>query len=266
MKIPILMYHSVSDSDDYRDLPPSCRPIGYRLKVRAFEEHLAGLREGGWETISLQDLLDYREGRGELPEKAVILTYDDGYADNYHTVLPLLLKYGFTATFFLSVSYLGEFGMMDLSDAGKLLEAGMEIGSHGMGHDLLTGRGKEELRWELEESRRRLRERLPAGIDFFSLPRGYLPPALPALARAAGYRGLCTSRPGFNSDQTDLFALRRFPVRSDWGREELEAILSGKGRLSRRIILIEQARALLRKRFHYKIFAGQKFYLSLFKT
>ena len=254
MKIPILMYHSVRDAEDYHDLPPSCRPIGYRLKVRAFEEHLAGLREGGWGTISLQDLLDYREGRGEFSPQPVILTFDDGYADNYHTVLPRLLEQGFRATFFLSVSYLGEPGMMGFPEAGRLLEAGMEIGSHGMGHDLLTGLRKEELRWELEESRRRLRDRLPAGIDFFSLPRGYLPPALPVLARAAGYRGLCTSQPGFNSDQTDLFTLRRFPVRSDWCRAELEAILSGKGRLYRRMVVAEKARSLLRSRFRWNFF------------
>jgi peptidoglycan/xylan/chitin deacetylase (PgdA/CDA1 family) len=248
MRIPILMYHSVSDSDDYQDLPHACRPIGYRIGVGVFEDHLAVLKQDGWSTISLEELVSWNN----IPEKAVVITFDDGYADNYHTALPLLLKYRFKATFFISVAYLGETGMMGGLEVGELLKAGMEIGSHGMGHDLLTGLSESDLSRELQESKRSLSERFSITSDFFSIPRGYLPVALPRLARAAGYRGICTSCPGSNTERTDPFALRRLPVRSSWKREELEAILAGKGRLYRKLLLIENIRALLRKRYKYK--------------
>ena len=242
------MYHSVSDSDDYRELPAACRPIGYRSRVVVFEDHLSILKKEGWSTISLEELIS----REDLPEKSIVITFDDGYADNYHTVLPRLKEYGFSAIFFISVSYLGEPGMMGVQEVNELLKSGMEIGSHGMGHELLSGLDKPELDWELKESKRRLSEEFSIATDLFSLPRGYLPSSLPRLAREAGYRGLCTSSPGFNTERTDPFALRRFPVRSGWGREELEAILAGKGRLYRKLLLIEKIRALLRKRYQYK--------------
>lgn len=242
------MYHSVSDSDDYRELPAACRPIGYRTGVRVFEDHLSILKKDGWSTISLKELVS----RNELPEKAILITFDDGYADNYQIVLPRLLEYGFRATFFISVSYLGQPGMMVVAELRELLRSGMEIGSHGMGHDLLAGLGESELYWELKESKRYLSEELSVATDFFSLPRGYLPSSLPRLVRDAGYRGLSTSSPGFNTDRTDPFALRRFPVRTGWGREELEAILSGKGILYWKLLLTENIRAFLRKRFKYK--------------
>ncbi len=257
-RIPVLMYHSVSDEEEYGLLPPSCRPLGYRLRIRDFEAHLAVLREGGWSTISLAELSAFREGRGSLPANPVIITFDDGYEDNDRVVLPRLLACGFRATFFLSVSCLGKTGMMGYPHALRLVEAGMEIGSHGMGHALLAGKKERELRWELEESRRLLAEKLPTGIDYCAVPRGYLPPMLPALARAAGYRGLCTSRPGFYTVRADPFIIPRFPVRSHWGRPQLEWVLAGRGPGYWRIITAEKMRSLLRRRYRYPIFVRQK--------
>jgi len=247
-KIPILMYHSVSDSGDFAALPAACRPRGYRVKASDFREHLEILREGGWSTIPLAGLEAAREGRGDLPVRPIILTFDDGYADNRRTVLPLLQSFGFQASFFLSVSHLGQPGMLTWAGAGSLLAAGMEIGSHGLGHGILSGRGEEELRQELEESRRVIGERLGIEAEYFALPRGYLPPSLPRLARAAGYRGLCTSRPGFNTLGTDPFRLRRFPVRTGLSREAYNSLLSGRGRGYGKIYLAERGRDLLRLR------------------
>lgn len=247
-KIPILMYHSVSDSGDCGGLPPAFRPVGYRIAVSAFRDHLEALRRGGWSTILLRDLAAAREGRGELPGRPVILTFDDGYADNLDAAVPLLREEGFRAVFFLSVAALEAPGMLTWAGAAALREAGMEIGSHGLGHELLSGRSEEELRRELEESRKVLGERLGLEAEYFSLPRGYLPPALPRLARRAGYRGLCTSRPGFNTLRTDPFRLSRFPVRTGLSGEGLTALLSGRGWRYRKIHFTETFRDRLRVR------------------
>ncbi len=247
-KIPILMYHSVSDSGDCAGLPPAFRPLGYRVGVSVFRDHLEALRRGGWSTILLRDLAAAREGRGDLPGRPVILTFDDGYADNLAAALPLLREGGARAVFFLSVSALESPGMLTWSGAAALGEAGMEIGSHGMGHDLLSGRDENDLRRELEESRRTIGERLGCPVEHFSLPRGYLPPVLPRLARAAGYRGLCTSRPGFNTLRTDPFRLRRYPVRTGLSGEGVAALLSGSGWRYRKIHFTETVRDRLRVR------------------
>ncbi len=247
-RIPILMYHSVSDSDDYGDLPPSLRPLGYRVTAAEFRGHLETIRSGGWTTIGLEDLVTAGEGRGVLPSRPVILTFDDGYADNLEIALPLLQAGGFRGTFFPSVSHLNRPGMLTWEGAGELLAAGMEIGSHGLGHEILGGWSQEQLRREVEESRRLLEEKLGRPVRYFSLPRGYLPPALPRLARAAGYRGLCTSRPGLNTLRTDPFRLRRFAIRTGFSREGFRALLSGRGWRYGRIYLAEWSRDLGRLR------------------
>ncbi len=250
-RILILMYHSVSDSGEYGRLPADCRPLGYRVGVRDLQNHLEILHQEGCSTILLQDLAEARAGRAKLPPRPVILTFDDGYGDNFSSALPLLRSAGCRAAFFLSVSYLGRPGMLTWEEASRLAAAGMEIGSHGMNHGLLSGKSRAELRRELEESRRCLKERLGLAAEYFSLPRGYLPRALPRLALRAGYRGLCTSRPGLNTLRTDPFRLCRFPVRSGISPEEFRALISGRGWRYSRIYLSETARDLARIR-HYR--------------
>jgi peptidoglycan/xylan/chitin deacetylase (PgdA/CDA1 family) len=251
MKVPILMYHSVSAS-------AAGGAPGYRLTPRQFEEELVFLRDRKMKTVSLAELSSWREGEASLPAGALVLTFDDGYADNFFNALPLLKKYGFRATFFLTVSTLGGAGMMGRAEVEALLEAGMEVGSHGWRHDLLGGMTAAELSRELESSRRELSRLLRRGIDFFSLPRGYLPPLLPRLARRAGYRGMCTSLVGYNSTGTDPFLWRRFPLRSGVSLSQFISIVTRRGAPLARVYLGEKLRSLLRRRYRYSIFRGHE--------
>lgn len=86
--VPILMYHSF-DSDPDAGVTPE-----------RFEEHLAALRDAGCVTVSVEEMIDYVLGGGELPERAVCITMDDGYMSNYEIALPLLEKYGMKGTVF----------------------------------------------------------------------------------------------------------------------------------------------------------------------
>lgn len=241
------MYHSISE-------PRSDKPIslGYSISPAEFERHLVTIKKSGFDTISLRAFWDGWRNRTPLPRRSVILTFDDGYLDNYTEALPRIRYFGFRACFFLVFSLLDRGGMMGIREAEKLLEAGMEIGSHGMRHDLLAGKGKGELMSELEESKSRLSGALKTEIGFFSLPRGFLPVSLPRLARQAGYRGMCTSVPGFNSVRTDPFRWKRFPIRTGFGSAELAAILKQRGYLLGKIMLGEKVRTLLRRRHRWQ--------------
>lgn len=253
MKIPILLYHSVAapDGDDIR-------PRGYWLPPELFEKHLLLLKEKGYVTISLGLFRRALSENSRLPDKSIILTFDDGYLNNYTLVLPRLIDFGFTATFFPTVSTIGRSGMMGTGELEKLLEKGMEVGSHGMKHEILGGRKEEELRRELIDSKRVLEGALKTEVDYFSLPRGYLPRILPRLVRESGYRGMCTSEPGYNSPATDPFRWRRFSVRSGFEVEPLGAILGQRGPLLRRMYLVEKLKARLRFRYRWKLFRWRR--------
>ncbi len=97
-RVPILMYHRITDLPENA----SASDRDYKIPPAQFEEQLRYLRDNGYQSIRLYDLTRFLQGGDPLPEKAVILTFDDGYRDNAVSAFPLLQKYGFTATFFIN--------------------------------------------------------------------------------------------------------------------------------------------------------------------
>lgn len=242
------MYHSVSPAD-YRGR----RPAGYWLAPEEFSSQLDFLVREGFSTVTLREMLGVRDGLLDLPERPVVLTFDDGYLDNYLYARPLLRDRGLHACYFLTVSTLGAEGMMSPEQARSLIEEGDEIGSHGFRHDLLAGKDRVRLLADLSASRLVLSRKLGAEIRFFSLPRGYRPPGLGGLARRAGYRAMCTSRPGYNSPRADPFGWKRFPVRTGWKIERFRAVVARRGRELAKVLLEENIRNMLRWRHRFKV-------------
>ena len=249
MRVPILMYHSVREGDDYGDCPPDFRPSGYRVGPGRFERQLDILRRHGYRSIGLEELLAWHRRKLTLPEKSLLLTFDDGYLDNHRLAFPLLKKYGFRASFFISASALDEEGMMGESEIADLKAGGMEIGSHGFTHRILTGKSRLFLNRELEGSRELLEKRLNFRVDFYSLPRGYAPSGLTKEGKRAGYRGICTSIPGLNAVTTDPFRWKRMPIRTGIADKDFQSLAAGRGIRFFRIFMQEKIRALARHRF-----------------
>jgi peptidoglycan/xylan/chitin deacetylase (PgdA/CDA1 family) len=94
----MLMYHSVSDDDQWLFGHLSC-------PVRTFESHLEWLKRKRYQSVTLQQIYESHRGREALPDKPAVLTFDDGFLDNWTFVYPLLRKYGFTGTIFVSPEF-----------------------------------------------------------------------------------------------------------------------------------------------------------------
>lgn len=97
IKVPVVMYHSVDYSADE-----------YTITPQTFEKHLQTIKENGFTPISLQELVNYVDKDCNLPEKPMVITFDDGYTDNYTLAYPLLKKYNFKATIFAIGSSVGK--------------------------------------------------------------------------------------------------------------------------------------------------------------
>jgi len=82
VKLPIIMYHSILNDPKKRDV--------YVTMVNSFKNDLKYLKDNGFETVLVQDLIDYVNGVGTLPQKPVMITFDDGHYNNLHYVLPIL--------------------------------------------------------------------------------------------------------------------------------------------------------------------------------
>ena len=89
--LPVLMYHSI--------LPPSVSAGTYIVSPDLLEQDLQYLQKEQYTTITVQNLIDYVNGRGGLPEKPIMLTFDDGYYNNYKYAFPLMKKYHMKSVF-----------------------------------------------------------------------------------------------------------------------------------------------------------------------
>lgn len=220
--LPILMYHSVSGTDDTR------RHAYFVTNTRpgVFEDHLRWLRDEGFRTLSLEDARTFSEG-ATLAHPSVVLTFDDGFADIADTVAPLLARYGFSASVFLPTAYIGEprrefLGRPCLTwaEVRDLHAAGIEFGSHTVSHPKLVELDREQRRRELTESAARIRGELGEAVAAFSYPYAFpegeeeFIAEYRAMLRDTGYRVAVTTRTGTVAGGDDPLLLRRLPINS----------------------------------------------------
>ncbi|MFE6872302.1 polysaccharide deacetylase family protein [Kitasatospora sp. NPDC057692] len=183
----ILMYHSVAvEKED---------PYQLTVSPERFAEQIAWLHRHGRRGVSVRELMRARAaGRAD---KLVGLTFDDGYADFARHAVPILQAYGFTATAYVVADLLGRANdwdaegprktLLSVQEVTDLAAAGWEIGSHGLGHQALTGLPAEVLAAQTRESRRVLEEVVGGPVTGFCYPYGAVDLAATQAVRDAGY-------------------------------------------------------------------------------
>ena len=147
MDCRILLYH------EFYETAPEESQYGVISTPERFEENIKLILERGYTVIPLYALLEYDQGLRALPQKSVILTFDDGYESNYTMIYPLLQQYGAHATIFINVLYMGFPGKLTWDQMREMEESGLvEIQSHSLVHNDHTTLTEEELRTQVSES------------------------------------------------------------------------------------------------------------------
>jgi len=215
--VKVLVYHWV-DPDPGRNLR------AWGLTPDTFVAQMTALADGGYEILSLGEVLQVVRGERPSPPKAVALTFDDGYRDVLDHVLPVLRRFGFRATFFLVSDRVGgtngwdaRYGdpprqLMGWDEARALAAEGMEIGSHSRTHPFLTSLSESEMEREIRGSKDLIEDRLGRPVRFFSYPHGLHDVRCRRLVAGAGYTGACSTRFGGNGVRTDPFQLHRSEI------------------------------------------------------
>jgi len=208
--VPILTYHSLDPSGSVVSVAPA-----------QFAAHMRSLAERGYTGVRLDALLDAWAGAGELPERPVVLTFDDGFANMLEHGAPVLGELGFSATVFVISGRCGENNDWPGQDAGvpllpllswdgvsELSQAGIEIGSHTTCHAQLDRIGDDEVLHELTASKQQIEDHLGLPVRSFAYPCGDFRPGVVERVREL-YDGACGVRMGTANQRDDRHVLPR---------------------------------------------------------
>ena len=210
-RVPVLMYHRV----DAQLVAHDPITVGLTVMTPVFEAQLSLLRNAGYQAMSLDDLWAGLVRHAPVPTRRVVLTFDDGYADSYTVVFPLLRRYGFVGTFFVVTSSVGTKDHLTVAQIRKMAQAGMEIESHGQHHLDFTQFSLPTARTELSRSREIISGWTGRPVNFFAYPAGRYSPALERLLGSLGYHGALTEIPGFVTPRSAPYTLERVRVSHD---------------------------------------------------
>jgi peptidoglycan/xylan/chitin deacetylase (PgdA/CDA1 family) len=201
--IPVLNYHQINNEAHN----------ALTLSDSEFEAQMAYLEKSGYTAISPDQLVDYLQHGAPLPDKPVLITFDDGYQDNYRVAYPIMQKHHMTGTIFLITDFVGHNGRyLTWRQVREMRDHGFDFQSHTLTHLVLTKLSDEELLSQLVKSREALEWRLGKKVSYMAYPGGIYDKRVVDFTKQAGYRAAFTINFGRNHKNCGLFTLNRIPI------------------------------------------------------
>lgn len=233
-KVPILMYHSISCN-------ASSRFRQFTVSPASFAEQMAYLHQHGYAPMTITQYVGVRsQGGTALPERPVVLTFDDGFADFFTDALPVLKKYNFTATLYVSTAFIDGVSrwlrherettrlMLTWEQLTEISSSGIECGAHSHSHPQLDVLSRRVARDEILQSKRLLEDHLGRQVFSFAYPYGYYTAQVRQFVREAGYTSACAVKHALSSRADDPLSLARLLVSADSTIDEFAASLTGR--------------------------------------
>jgi peptidoglycan/xylan/chitin deacetylase (PgdA/CDA1 family) len=223
IRVPILMYHYISeppaDADVYR--------VDLSVPPALFRQHLSYLSDNGYIPITLDDLYAALQTGAVLPARPVILTFDDGYRDNYENAFPLLREFGYTGTFFIMTSgpdaNNGDY--MTPAQITEMATAGMRMESHTRDHPDLRARDGDFLVYQLLGAQEALTAWTGSAPNQFAYPAGHYDDAVLAMLRSLPIETAVTTDYGALHTNDAALELPRIRIRNTTDVPTLAALL-----------------------------------------
>lgn len=227
--VPVLMYHRIDvvsriDSAITKDLTVS--PSNFKAQMQY-------LADSGYSFVSASGVVDAIANHKSLPVKAVSITIDDGYSDNFTDAFPILQKYNIPATIFLVTGDMGAPGHLTWQETAKMRKAGIDFEPHTVTHPDLRTLSDERLMKELTVSMKSLQHRsLP--VTTMAYPSGDYDDRVIDAVKAAGYIGAWAKSGSFVHPSDDLYRLPRIRVRGSTSLTQFKMLIGNSSHSIRR--------------------------------
>lgn len=207
---PILMYHRV---DNLRPTDATGRQL--TVSPEQLREQLAYLKERGINAISMAEM-ERRLERGQTLDRTVVLTFDDGYADQYDYAVPLLLAQNDDATFYIVTGEVGRPHHLTWAQIQAMASMHMDLAAHGVQHDDLSLMTAPQQTFQIEDSVQTMERELHAPVESYAYPSGRFNRATLQIVRTAGVPFAVTTDRSYVLAPENRFEMTRLRVRGDW--------------------------------------------------
>ena len=214
--IPVFCYHSVNpNSYNNAIITPE------RLKTQ-----LTFIKNKGFTTLSISDLSKYLSKNTELPEKSILITFDDGYMDNYYYAFPILKELNMKATIFCITHALDGNYYLSKNAIKIMSDHNIDIESHTYSHNKLTSLTYEDQLKELQKSKKDLEAITGKKVTAIAYPYGEYNENTIKAANTTGYKLGFTTKNGFVHQKNNVLKLNRIYIGPDYDIKKVETILS----------------------------------------
>jgi len=200
--VPVLNYHQVND---YNYSPLT-------VKTKHFDQEMEYLDANGYNTITVDQLYEYLQNGTALPDKPVLITFDDGYVDNYKEALPILEKYGMKATLFMIGDSINSPRFLTAEELKDMERRGFEIQAHTHSHKNLKAMTEDEVREDIRKNKTELELLLNHPVNYLAYPGGFNDAKVRRITKEVGFKMAFTVKPGMTHPGDDLYRLQRLAV------------------------------------------------------
>lgn len=198
--VPVMMYHKVRENPEGHS--DTVSPKMFRFQMQYLKEH-------GYHVLTLDELVEgITQGR-RLPHKSVVITFDDGYENNYTEALPVLEQYSFPATIFISPEYFGRAEYLSVEQIAAMKDSLFSLGSHGMSQAYLPKMSRTQREYEITESQRLIEGQFGVPVKYFCYPIGGFNEEIKDMVKSAGFKAALTTNRGHDRFDKDVFEINR---------------------------------------------------------
>ena len=237
--LPVLLYHAISDE-------ASSEVARFAIAPKVFDEHMRHLAEEGYSSMTVTEFLAVlaspasRDGRsGVLPERPVVVTFDDGFRDFLTNALPIMQRHGIVSTLYATTGFMGEGEapgtnrsgdeMLSWSELAEVAREGIEVGGHTHSHPMLDTLPHGAAREEITRCKALIEQHTGAPVASFAYPHGYSSAWVRREVAEAGYTSACAVKNAMSHTRDDRFAIARLMLEATHTRGDFLRMLSGEG-------------------------------------